>query len=112
MTRRLFIGRPPIKHVLRFARSQAIDPPEEGALVDAWNAAHRILRRIEHDEAGAADNPPIKKLGAGYEPLLRELLKDPLIRHNFNTVPTEIALVELDRLVVYQKHIDLNSRGV
>src|SRR5439155_26670158 len=32
---------------------------------------------------------------------------DPLVRHGFNTGPTEAAIVELDRLVVYQHHIDL-----
>jgi hypothetical protein len=46
-------------------------------------------------------------LGPEYEPLLIELLQDPLVRNGFNTVPTDVALVELDRLVVYQKHIDL-----
>jgi hypothetical protein len=30
-----------------------------------------------------------------------------LIVHGFNTVPTNIVMVELNRLVVYQKHIDL-----
>src|SRR5690606_31927604 len=34
-------------------------------------------------------------------------LKDPLVRGGFNTVPCQIALVELDKVVVYQKHIDL-----
>ena len=41
------------------------------------------------------------------EPLLTEFFKDPLVRNGFNTVPTEVAFVELDRLVVYQHHIDL-----
>jgi len=31
----------------------------------------------------------------------------PLVRHSFNTVPTEVAYIELDQLVVYQHHIDL-----
>jgi hypothetical protein len=30
-----------------------------------------------------------------------------VIRASFNRVPTQVALVELDRLVVYQKHIDV-----
>src|SRR5439155_46463 len=38
---------------------------------------------------------------------LIKFVKDPLVRNGFNTVPTEVAMVELDRLVVYQKHIDL-----
>src|SRR5207247_8798901 len=53
------------------------------------------------------DDPPCRPLAREYEPLLLELLGDPLVRNGFNTVPTDVALVELDRLVVYQKHIDL-----
>src|SRR3954466_4333868 len=98
------MGRPPIRHVLCFARNQALNPPEESALVDAWKKAHEVVRGLERSEAGVADEPPIAKLGPEYEPLLRELLKDPLIRNGFNVVPTDIAMVELDRMVVYQKH--------
>jgi hypothetical protein len=101
------IGRPPIRHVLRFARTQGVNPPNEGSVIDAWRAAHAALRQIEKDEAGCADDPPITRLGPEYEPLLIQLLKDPLVRHGFNAVPTDVAMVELDRLVVYQKHIDI-----
>ena len=101
------IGRPPLKGFLRFVKSHAVNPPGEGDLADAWQAANELVRRLERDEAGAADDPPIVKMGPEYEPLLIELLEDPLIRNGYNTVPTEVAMVELDRLVVYQKHIDL-----
>jgi len=84
-----------------------VKPPEEPALVKAWQTAHERVRRLETDEAGLADNPPMRPLGPEYEPLLIELFQDPLVRDGFNTVPSDIALVELDRLVVYQKHIDL-----
>jgi hypothetical protein len=50
----------------------------------------------------------MRSMGLEYASFLTEFLKDPLVRHNFNTVPTEVAFVELDRMVVYQKHIDLN----
>lgn len=101
------IGRPPLKGFLRFVKSHAVNPPGEGDLADAWQAASELVRRLERDEAGAADDPPLVKMGPEYEPLLIELLEDPLIRNGYNTVPTEVAIVELDRLVVYQKHIDL-----
>jgi hypothetical protein len=29
------------------------------------------------------------------------------VHYGFNTVPTEVAIVELDRMVVYQEHIDM-----
>ncbi|GEM_PF-284325 len=103
------IGRPTLKQFLRFARHQAVNPPPEETLTGEWKAASRLLRSLETEEAGYADDPPITKLDVSkYEPLLAEFLKDPLVQNGFNTVPTEVAFVELDRLVVYQHHIDLN----
>ena len=102
------IGRPTLKGYVQFVRGHAINPPDKGAIVEDWHAANSHVRVLEQEQAGCADNPPIIKMDvAKYEPLLTEFLKDPLVRHNFNTVPTEVAWVELDRLVVYQKHIDL-----
>ena len=100
-------GRPKLKEFLRYVRQHAVDPSNDGALTDEWENARNLVRRLEKDEAGIADNPPIHKMGPEYEPLLIDFLKDPLVQHSFNTVPTEVAFVELDRLVVYQKHIDL-----
>ncbi len=102
------IGRPPLKDFLRFVRNHAVKPLGEAALTDAWQAAHAIVRQLETQEAGVADNPPIATLGPEYEPLLIEFLKDPLVHNGFNTVPTEVAIVELDRMVVYQEHIDVS----
>jgi hypothetical protein len=101
------IGRPTLRQFRRFVRHNAVKPDHESALTDEWNAASDHIRTLEKEEAGLADNPPMTKLGPEYEPLLIELLRDPLIRNGFNTVPTDIAMIELDRLVVYQKHIDM-----
>lgn len=103
------LGRPRLKQFLRFVRDNAIEPPAEDALVGEWQAAKDRIAALEQAEAGCADNPVITKIAANskYEPLLIEFLKDPLVQNGFNTVPTEVAFVELDGLVVYQKHIDL-----
>jgi hypothetical protein len=101
------IGRPTLRQFQRFVRHHAVKPDYEGDLTNEWNAACEHVRSLEKEEAGLADDPVITKLGPEYEPLLIEFLKDPLIRNGFNTVPTEVATIELDRLVVYQKHIDL-----
>ena len=100
-------GRPRLRDLIGFVRSHAVQPPDERVLTETWERAHERVRRLEKDEAGLPDGPPIRALGPEYEPLLLELLADPLIQQGFNTVPTDVALVELDRLVVYQKHIDL-----
>src|SRR5947208_6233364 len=101
------IGRPTLKQFLRFVKSNAIEPPPERVLADQWQAASGIVGRLAVDQAGSADDPPIGRLGPEYEPLLINFLKDPLVRYGFNTVPTDVGLVELDRMVVWQKHIDL-----
>src|SRR5437867_1380646 len=103
------IGRPTMKQFIRYVRGHAVNPPGDAILADEWQAANDYVRTLEKEEAGCADNPPISPLevNAKYEPLLIEFLKDPLVRNSFNTVPTDVAMVELDRLVVYQKHIDL-----
>ena len=103
------IGRPKLKGYIRFVKDHALHPPAKGALSEDWQGANDYVRKLQEEDAGEADNPPITPIEVTpkYEPLLTEFLKDPLVRHNFNTVPTEVAFVELDRLVVYQKHIDL-----
>src|SRR5262245_9996048 len=101
------IGRPTLSQFRRFVRHHAINPDPEGVLTDEWNGASNYIRSLEKEEAGLADDPVITKLGPEYEPLLIEFLKDPLIQNGFITVPTEVPLIELNRLVVHQKHIDI-----
>jgi len=104
------IGRPPLQDFVRYVRRHALNPARDGDLVDAWQAAHKVVQELEATEAGCADDPPIRKTGPEHEPLLISLLKDPLV-HHFDKVPTEIAFVELDRLVVFQPHIDITFSG-
>jgi hypothetical protein len=105
------IGRPTLKDFLRFVRRHAVSPPGEGVLIEEWQGAREYVRLLEKEEAGVADRPPMTSMGSAQEALLVPFLKDPLVRYGFNTVPTDVALVELDRLVVYQKHIDLTHVG-
>ena len=100
-------GRPSLGGFVRYVRNHAHGPPDKGALVDQWRSARGYVAALERSEPGAADRPTMGRLGPRYQPLLEEFFKNPLVRHTFNTVPTDIVLVPLDRLVVYQKHIDL-----
>lgn len=103
------LGRPKLKSYLNFVHHQAASHPHQDALVAEWQAVRDRISVLEKSEAGYADNPPIEtiKVDRRYEPLFIEFLKDPLIQNGFNTVPSEVAFVDLDRLVVYQKNIDL-----
>jgi len=107
------VGRPPLKQFLDFVADQVVDGRslDRRALVEEWTSAHNYLRLLEENEAGWADNPKIGAIGAHLEPLRDAFLKDPLLEHSFRSVPTEVGMVELDRLVVYQKHINLEFVG-
>jgi hypothetical protein len=100
-------GRPSLKDFLGSVRARAVNPPDAGTLIDEWRAAAEEVRRLEASEAGCADDPVIGEMGLDYEPLLVEFLKDPLVRYGFEKVPTDVAFVELDRLIMFQQHIDL-----
>jgi len=100
-------GRPTLKRFIRYVRSHAVQAPPERELSAMWTRANTIVSALAKDEAGAPDNATTRKLGPEYMPLLEQLMADPLIKYGFNTVPTDIVMVELDKLVVYQKHIDL-----
>src|SRR5690349_7333986 len=100
------IGQPTLKQFLRFVKDRAVNPEGSGDLTEEWQAANSVMRRLEKKEAGIANSPSIDPVGPDSE-LLLEFLKNPLVRNGFNTVPTEVAYVNLNELVVYQHHIDL-----
>lgn len=102
-------GRPKLKDFLHYVNRHAIHSQGEDELIAEWETARALLAAMEKDEGGLADNPTITRLSldSGYQQVLTEFVKDPLVRNSFNSVPTEVALVELDRLVVFQKHIDM-----
>ena len=104
------IGRPTLRQFLSFVKNRSLNGrrADIGALVDEWRAAASHIGELEKSEAGWADHPVIQPLPASLDPLREQFMRDPLVQHGLNTVPTQLGLVELDRLVVYQHHIDLS----
>lgn len=100
------IGQPTLKQFLRFVKDRAVNPEGSGDLTEEWKAANTVMKTLQKEEAGIANNPTIDPVSPDSE-LLLEFLKNPLVRNSFNTVPTEVAYVNLNELVVYQHHIDL-----
>ena len=100
------IGRPTLKQFLRYVKNHAVNPPGQGTLTEEWQSANEVVRNLEKEEAGLADNPAIQPVPPDNE-LLLEFLKNPLVKNSFNAVPTEVAFIDLNQVVVYQPHIDL-----
>jgi len=102
-------GRPPLRDYHHFMTEWARHSKTDlRRLTAEWRAAAARVEGLETQEAGIADDPVIAPLADHLEPLRAEVLNDPLFQQAFGTVPADIAVVELDRLVVYQKHVNVS----
>lgn len=101
------LGQPPLRDYLDFVKrhvvgGEAMDPRE---VVDAWRAANDHYAELEAAEAGLADEAELLDLPDALAPLAAELTARPHFRRTFDRVPTQVAMVELDKLVVSQRHV-------
>lgn len=103
------LGRPPLKRFLDFVEDLAVNgrTADPQALAEEWHAARAWIRHIAKEELGWVDKPAIGPLPPHLHPLRDELFKDPVFQNGSRIGAVEVGMVELDRLVVYQKHIDL-----
>lgn len=107
----LLTGRPPMREFLGFIKSLAHteSPLDTAQMTSQWRRAYERILALEESEADLADNPPINECPPGIRPLINKVLSDPRYERNYGTLASQIAMVELDRLVVFQKHINLRQ---
>src|SRR6266446_10591240 len=99
------IGRPPLGEYLGFITGQTVDgeKADMGMLADEWRAANDHIHEIEAKEAGWADNPVINQVPKHLEALQQAALTDPIFKRCYAIVPASIGMIDLDRLIVFQK---------
>jgi hypothetical protein len=102
-------GLPPLNEFVGFIESRALQgqPSARRQLADQWRAANDHIQQLQQLEAGLADSAPTSPLSSSLDARAEALLNDPAIVSDYSIVPVELALVELDRLVVYQKFINV-----
>lgn len=103
------VGRPPLGEYLGFittqtAGGQALD---RGELAEEWRVANDHIGKLEGSEAGFADGLEPDHVPPELTDAVEALLADPAYQSAFDIVSTTFGMVELDRLVVCQKHINL-----
>ena len=101
------LGQPHLGDYLDFVKHKAVgggdvDPAK---LADEWRAANDLYYDLEQSEAGIADRADCLALDPALDALAAELAADPYYRETFDTLPAEVRMVELDKLVVSQTHI-------
>jgi hypothetical protein len=104
------IGRPPIGEYLGFVLNNTVEgkTTAQEELANRWRAANDHVKELERTEPRWADDPDVTDLEAALQPLRDRLLAEPAMKQNFGFAPFEIGVVELDRLVVFQKHINVS----
>jgi hypothetical protein len=102
-------GRPPIAEFIAFIKMMAVNGHDidQNTLVSEWRSASDRVRELEQTEGGIADNPPVTEVDSTAKPLLEAALAQPAAQKTFGLLPSTWLTVELDRLVVYQKFVNL-----
>lgn len=101
------LGQPGLDDYLSFVRDKVVGGKDMAPsdLADEWRRANDRYFDLEASEAGVADTADHLPLPAAMEPLAAQLRADPYYRTTFDTLPTELRMVELDKLIVSQKHV-------
>ncbi len=103
------LGQPPLYRYLSYVEGTVIDGASfpRSALVDEWREANDYYYDLEVGEAGIADQVRISDLPASLQPMAAEVMRDACYCRAFDVLPTRFAMVELERLIVAQPHVNL-----
>jgi hypothetical protein len=74
-------------------------------LADEWRSANDYYYELEVSEAGIADQVECRELDDLLQPLAEQVMAAPWFQRAFDTLPITLAMVELDRLVVFQPNV-------
>ena len=101
------MGQPTLDDLLGFVREEVVDGADISRidLAAQWRAGNDIYHELERDEAGEADKVRIRALDRPGKARAARLEADPRHRGAFDVVPTRVAMVELDRLIVSRTDI-------
>lgn len=104
------LGQPPLQRYLDYMEDTAISDTNvlRSELVDEWRAANDYWYELEQTESGIADQVEIRELDPGLKSCVDEVTASSRYRRGFNELPTRFAMVELEKLIVSQRHVDIH----
>jgi hypothetical protein len=102
------LGQPPLTKYLDFVKGFGIEGSrcDRVRLVQEWSVANDYYDELEEREAGIADALECLPLPGSMTGLAEELMLDPCFRQTFDSLPTHIEMVRMDRLVTCQNHVN------
>src|SRR3954465_6568935 len=104
------LGQPPLQRYLDYMQDTAIGGAgmSRSALVDEWRIANDYWYELEQSEAGIADRVEIRDIDCSLAPCIEEVKASSRNRRGFDELPTRFAMVELENLIVSQRHVDIH----
>lgn len=104
----LLAGLPPVNEYLGFIH-QAGDGRRQdlASWVEAWRTASSQRELLARAEIGVCDTAPAASLSPHLQHLADDLLSDRTVIRSFSMMPMRVGMVDLDTLIVYQRHINL-----
>lgn len=102
------LGQPHLSDYLEFVREHVVGGAAMSPrrLTDEWRAANDHYYELEKSEAGEADRCEVRPLPPEMRGLARKVRASAYFRETFDALPTRILMVELDRLMVSQSHVE------
>ena len=104
------LGQPHLRRYLHFVRDMTPGGAgiKQAELIDAWRVANDHYADLEATQAGIADTIAIRDLDPQMRAQAAEVAADPGYGRAFDDLPARFAMVELDKLVVPQPHVNLH----
>ena len=103
------LGQPTLQRYLDFVKEKVVDGRSQSrtSLIEEWRTANDVYYELERSEAGEAERVQIRDLDAGLNRLTDQVRGDARFRRAFDDLPSRFAIVELDRLMVSQPHVEM-----
>jgi hypothetical protein len=101
------LGQPHLQDYLSFVKHKSVGgrDADPAALADEWRAANDLYHQLESEEEGVADSAEARPLDPRLAAKVAALHAHPWYRATFDTLPTTVEMVELDKLIVYQMSV-------
>lgn len=98
--------------LIGYVRSQAAEEDREriDEIVAQWEALQPRVQALVRAEAGLADTVDVVDVPETDRGMVAEFICDPLFRRAFQ-LPSEVKLVEIDKMVAYQRMVHMGYVG-
>lgn len=103
----MLLGQPSLSKYLSFVRDKVVDGADfdRNALMEDWGRANDYYQELEESETGICDEIEVRELDPALASLTAEVAASSRFNNTFDNVPAKFAMVELDKLVLFQTHV-------